>query len=225
MSAAFIVLLVANWRAARAADVEQSRYDVLGETAGFELRLYAPSIEARVSVDNDSAGALSSGFRRLASYIFGGNGTGQRIQMTAPVTSEETTDGWAMSFIMPSDYSFDDLPSPRDQYIELVKKPGRTVAALSFSGWARPAVARKMEQQLLSLLNEEGLQPVGPLVLAQYDPPTRLPFLRRNEILAPLGPSADSRFQALITPSSSVELPVSPEMPVTNQSPSLPIGD
>jgi hypothetical protein len=35
-------------------------------------------------------------------------------------------------------------------------------------------------------LIERGFKPNGDYILAVYDPPTRLPFLRRNEILIPI---------------------------------------
>jgi len=42
-------------------------------------------------------------------------------------------------------------------------------------------------QEMLSLLNEEmkkrNLEPKGPAILARYNPPWTLPFLRRNELM------------------------------------------
>ncbi len=181
-----LLILAVSWRAARAADVEHAPYQVVDRFADFEVRDYPATIEARTLVNNDSRRSLSSGFRRLAGYIFGGNQRNQSIAMTAPVTSAPTATGWRMSFVMPASFSLNSLPEPIDGEVELVERPARKMAAIVFSGWATSTVARRMEARLLALLNEAGLEAAGEPVLAQYDPPMQLPFLRRNEVLVPL---------------------------------------
>jgi hypothetical protein len=79
--------------------VEEPKYAVLDQEAGFELRQYAPLIVAETWVDGDMDAASNKGFRIIADYIFGNNkaptstqgeqGTqSSKIAMTAPVTLE-----------------------------------------------------------------------------------------------------------------------------------------
>ena len=42
--------------------------------------------------------------------------------------------------------------------------------------------------ELLGVLRQNGYQPVGDPVWARYDPPFKPWFMRRNEILLPIGP-------------------------------------
>ena len=94
----FFVLGGASFWAARAADVEEPPYSLLPQEGPFELRLYGPTIEAQTVLRDDSRGSMSSGFRRLAGYIFGGNEQNQSIAMTAPVSRFQQGDDWKMSF-------------------------------------------------------------------------------------------------------------------------------
>ena len=66
-----------------ASDIEEPGWVLLDQLDAVELRRYEPTIEARTALD--SSAQTSSGFRRLAGYIFGGNETGESIAMTAPV--------------------------------------------------------------------------------------------------------------------------------------------
>ena len=62
--------------------IEEPAYTPLGNVGQVELRLYAPSIQARTPLAD--SGQTNSGFQRLAGYIFGGNDSEMEIAMTAP---------------------------------------------------------------------------------------------------------------------------------------------
>lgn len=53
-------------------------------TDAVEIRRYQPRIAAQTTVDADEEEARREGFRRLARYIFGGNGGKKQVAMTAP---------------------------------------------------------------------------------------------------------------------------------------------
>ena len=53
--------------------IEEPKYKVLNQDAGFELRQYAPLIVAETWVDGDMDAASNKGFRVIADYIFGNN--------------------------------------------------------------------------------------------------------------------------------------------------------
>jgi hypothetical protein len=68
---------------------ERPKMDVLMADGPYSLRAYPPMITAEVSVKGDRATALTSGFKKLANYIFGDNQPGQqKIAMTAPVAQK-----------------------------------------------------------------------------------------------------------------------------------------
>jgi hypothetical protein len=64
--------------------LETPQYQVISEYNGFEIRRYNEMIIATTSVRSDYKGSTSSGFRRIANYIFGGNDKEMKIAMTCP---------------------------------------------------------------------------------------------------------------------------------------------
>ena len=185
---AFFLVLFGAWaltsiNLARAARVKEPSFTVTGKYNGFELRSYGVILKASTPLDGQEGRKMDQGFRRLARYIFGGNSEAQQIAMTAPVIREGGEGNWHLSFVMPSDMTLDDLPQPVDERVSLSPVPARTVAALRFSGWATDRRVKHHTEKLLNGLDEQGIQGTGEAMVAQYDPPFRLPFLRRNEIL------------------------------------------
>jgi hypothetical protein len=80
--------------------IEEPEFVVELKSDRFEIRQYRPIIVAETFVDGDLDAASSTGFRRIAAYIFGENqiasvreaqgavSTNEKIAMTAPVTVE-----------------------------------------------------------------------------------------------------------------------------------------
>jgi hypothetical protein len=183
--------------------IEKARYHVLEESDDFELRRYAPQIVAETIVDGDFDDVGNEGFRRLAAYIKGENSKRQsiamaapvsqseeseKIAMTAPVNQQKAGQRWRITFMMPSEYSMETLPEPIDERIALKQVPGQLVASLRYSGtWSRKRYEEK-RTQLMFILLERGLKPLGEPIYARYDPPFMPWFLRRNEVLIPVEP-------------------------------------
>jgi hypothetical protein len=165
---------------AMANSIEEPAWALVDEIGDVELRRYEPSIQARTTLKH--SGETSSGFRRLAGYIFGDNDTGQKIAMTAPVGETLAGDNPVMSFTMPSAYAMDDLPEPKDGSVSLHEVPERTLAAIRFSGWATDGKVKRYTRALLATLEENGIEITGTPGLNQYNPPWTPPFMRRNEI-------------------------------------------
>ena len=178
-----VVLLVAALFSGSAvgAEIEEPSWQLVDKFDSVELRYYEPSIQAKTTLA-DSA-KTSAGFRRLAGFIFGGNSTSQKIAMTAPVQETLVGDHPIMSFTMPGQYSFADLPQPNDPRVALEEAPAKTVAVIRFSGWATGAVVSRKTDELLAVLNERAIDVIGAPSLNQYNPPWTLPFLRRNEVM------------------------------------------
>ena len=179
---------VGCWGAAQAARVEQPAYVVVEKFEQFEVRVYAPSVQAQTVILDRSRASMSAGFRVLARYIFGGNDRAQKIAMTAPVTRSRAGTNWLLNFNMPAEFELASLPAPRDTAVRLVVVPERSMAALKFNGRATPRRAQVMEDRLAHAMAVAGMMPAGEAVLAQYDSPMQLPQLRRNEILVPIRP-------------------------------------
>ena len=174
----FAVLLLGPW--AVADEIEEPQWQLLATLDEVEVRHYSPSIQAVTQLGD--RGDSSEGFRRLAGYIFGGNERSQSIAMTAPVQETLEQSSPTMAFTLPAEYKLEDLPAPDNDRVTLVPVPGRVVAAIRFSGWATDGKVARMEEELLSVLERNGIATVGVPMLNQYNPPWTLPFLRRNEV-------------------------------------------
>jgi hypothetical protein len=198
-------------RQARAGSYEQPAYTIVEEGDGFEVREYAPSLEARVTVEGTYREALNQGFRILAGFIFGGNTPQESIDMTTPVTAspqdgesiamtspvgvtphspDRSLDAarWTVSFTMPRDYTADTLPAPDDPRIEIVQTERRRVAVRSFSWRATDDRSAEQLDALMEALDSAGHTPAGEPQVAQYDPPWILGPFRTNEVWVPLAP-------------------------------------
>ena len=91
--------------------IEEPEFEVIRATGDYEIRRYAPFIVAEVDVEGDAG---NRAFRILADYIFGNNGRGEKMAMTAPVVSAPAEDGeqtYTYAFVMESRYSIDTVPA------------------------------------------------------------------------------------------------------------------
>lgn len=168
-------------------------------TGAVEIRRYRPRIAAQTVVDADEEEARQEGFRRLARYIFGGNGGkkrvamtapvsqspagSQKIAMTAPVSSTPGSDGWVVRFFMPAEWTMDTLPEPDDDRVTLTEVPAETVAVLRFSGGRGRGDVQPQIAALTEALRAEGIEMLGEPMTWFYDPPWTLAPLRRNEVV------------------------------------------
>jgi len=171
---------------------ERAPFSVERRASGLEIRQYRSYVVAQTEVVGPMESAGNEGFRRLAGYIFGGNGTGQRIAMTAPVamaplpqdvllTPQGT--GFLVQFMMPSGLTQASLPLPKDGRVTFAEVPARRVAALAYRGnWSEARYQAHLEK-LRAALATEGLKATGVPVWARYDPPFMPTFMRTNEIL------------------------------------------
>ena len=182
--------------------VEEPLYTVTLKEDPIEIREYPALIAAEVSVSGERAVAIKTGFRMLASYIFGENTQQQRIAMTAPViqapAAQETIpmtapviqtateDAWLIRFMMPRGYALETLPKPNDTRVGLILIPKTRFAVIRFSGMAKEAEITQKTAELNGFINLHSLTVAGLPSLARYNPPWTLWFMRRNEIMIPL---------------------------------------
>lgn len=191
---------------------ESPDYTVTVEHDGFEVRNYGSVLVAEVTVSGDDQRvATSAGFRILADYIFGNNtavptGLSQSVSMTSPVESRPllppanqevsmttpvesrptAADQWVITFVLPSELSFDTAPRPNNAQVILRQRKANQFAVARFSGSMNQAVYDARASKLLADVASAGYQPTGAVSAARYDPPSVLPIFRRNEVMVPV---------------------------------------
>jgi hypothetical protein len=182
--------------------IESPQYQTVFKDRKFEIREYEAYVLAEVEIDGEFGSALQKGFRVLADYIFGGNTSrarinmtvpvteqavsGEKIDMTAPVMSSPIEEGkkYRIAFTMPSKYTLENLPEPVNKTISFRRVGKHRVAALRFSGSLNSRLALRKARELETWLNENKYSKRGGFVFAQYNPPWIPGIFRRNEVLA-----------------------------------------
>jgi len=187
----FIASLGAVLAISSAAAAEEPPHTTVVRDGDFEIRDYPALRIAEVTVNAPRNDAAYAGFRKLARYIFGDNAEKQKIEMTAPVIEARGAggadeEGWTIRFVMPQGLTLAKLPKPDDPAIRIRESPATRYAVLRYSGLAGDATVEAKTEELNAILRRRGLEPAGPPLLAFYDPPWTLWFMRRNEILIPV---------------------------------------
>ena len=161
--------------------IETPKYTVLKKYGEFEIRQYDSMIIAQTILPSSSYDASSSmGFRRVASYIFGGNDKNESISMTAPVFME-MGDNTKMAFVMPKNYKLEALPKPNSLDVQLIVIEPKKYAVIKFSGYASDEKIKEKSQELQNLISREKLTKVGTFQYLGYNPPWKV-IGRKNEI-------------------------------------------
>jgi len=165
---------------------ETQAYKVIKVEKEFEIRFYPSATMAMISSSTKTYKELgSSGFTKLAGYIFGGNKEKKQIAMTSPVHMDIGDSVSSMSFVMPSIYNKDNLPLPDNSDVTIKTTPEEYVAAIKFGGFASNDNIKKHTEMLESSLKEHHLSYYGHFRYLGYNPPYQL-FGRRNEIIVAL---------------------------------------
>ena len=177
--------------------IEEPGYTVESKTHSYEIRHYGPVIVAETRIESDFENAGNQAFHILAGYIFGANKSktkiamsapvnqeiaSENIEMTAPVTQSKSTSGFLVQFTMPKKYTLDSLPIPNDSRVLLRQLPARKIAVYRYSGsWSESRYNEKLAS-FRKDMKSDGLETTGETVLARFNSPFQLWFLRRNEI-------------------------------------------
>lgn len=192
-----VVVLGATLWGPIVSNVEQPKYKVVETDANIEVRDYPAMIVAEANVSGERDKAISEGFRMIADYIFGNNFSAQKVAMTAPVTQQGsekiamtapvTQQGnghtWNVRFIMPSSYTMETLPKPKNPAVKLMQVAGSRFAVIRFSGLAGEDSLKRHTDELNKFISAKKLKALSAPTYAFYNPPWTLPFLRRNEVM------------------------------------------
>ena len=161
--------------------IEEYPYEVINTYQSFEIRRYEEALFTSIRLNSTSyKQASSKGFSILANYIFGGNDRKQRIAMTSPVTMT-LEDNMRVMFMIPNSLERDDMPLPNDRLIDFILEPKKTLAVVTFGGWASDKKIAKYKSRLTEALSNEGIQHENKFFVFGYNPPYEI-FNRRNEV-------------------------------------------
>jgi len=170
--------------------VETIKYEVIRKIGKVEIRRYPKITIAKV--DN----SVSDSFGLLFRFISGQNKQKEKVKMTSPIVSQDSSQeikmtspvfsefsrlGY-MAFVMPSEFNLETTPEPLDNHVKIEELPARTVAVLRFSGsWSENHFEAKTNE-LLEELSKAKIKTRGGVFAMLYNPPFIPSFLRRNEV-------------------------------------------
>ena len=180
---AFVVIQLFALKSQR--NIETYPYVINKKFNTFEIRSYEETLFTSVKLSTTGyKNSSSKGFSILAGYIFGGNERNEKISMTSPVAMT-LEDSMTMMFMVPKDLKKEMLPKPNQSLIEFKEEPAKTVAAISFSGWANDKKIEKYKQKLKSALDAEGIAYADRFYFLGYNAPYEV-FNRKNEVIVEL---------------------------------------
>jgi len=158
-------------------------YKILKTEKEYEVRYYPAATVATIEMAARSYKELSAtAFRKLSSFILGGNQARKNIAITLPVYMDLSNSVSSVSFVMPSEYNKGNLPTPNDSAIVITTMQGEYVAAIQFGGYANEANIKTHTARLESGLKANGIMFYGSFRLLSYNAPFQ--FLgKRNEII------------------------------------------
>jgi hypothetical protein len=166
-------------------NIERYPYVVQKKYKRFEIRTYETTLFTSVKLSTKGyKNSSSKGFSILAGYIFGNNERNEKISMTSPV-SMSLDDTMTMMFMVPKKFNKDMLPKPNQSGIEFKEEPAKTVAAISFGGWANDTKIEKYKQDLKAALDAEGIKYSNQFYYFGYNAPYEV-FNRKNEVIVEL---------------------------------------
>lgn len=158
---------------------------------GEKIAMTAPVItqETGAPADSEKIAMTTPVFTKEGEKI----AESEKIAMTAPVLTEERLDAtqvqkkmMVMQFVLPSKYTMDNVPRPTNPLVVVKEVPSRKYGVLRFSGIADDKLVAKKLELLSKALEDAGYKVVGDYVLARYNPPWTIPFLRTNEVMLPV---------------------------------------
>jgi hypothetical protein len=181
-----IFIVFQSFRSFTASSIETQKYRVVKKEDGFEIRFYPKATFATIRASGTNYKQVSSsGFRKLAGYIFGGNDQNKSIAMTAPVRMEMSEKGSAMSFVMPDKYDMASLPKPKDATVEIKQSEPVYAAVIAFGGYANDEKINDYNNKLIALLKKKNIKIIGQFNFLGYNAPFQF-IGRKNEISIPI---------------------------------------
>ena len=170
--------------------LEEPAYKIIKSYEGYEIRKYDDRLAVEVEFRSED-----SGFNYLFNYISGENTTSEKISMTAPVTQSAKIDMTApvtqsnkdgkmlMQFFLPSKFTIDTAPTPKNKRVKLVIIESGYYAVLKYSGRNSDKNYLNRLSELKDYLEKDKIVMLDNGTKATFDGPFTLPILRRNEAM------------------------------------------
>lgn len=102
--------------------------------------------------------------------------------MTTPVHMDINDSNSTMSFVMPANYTTDNLPKPNDSTITINTTAEEYVAAIQFGGYADDDKIKTCAAKLENALKASGVEYFGNFRFLGYNAPYQF-IGRKNEII------------------------------------------
>ena len=158
---------------------EEPEYKLIETTDVYEIREY----EERLAVKTTQSKSQNGAFRRLFNYISGSNENSSKIAMTVPVIQSKDINGASMIFFLPKNFTKQSAPLPDGDNVELITVKGGFYAVTKYSGRSTDRNYIKHSNRLFKSLNKNNIITIGDPMMATYNGPFTLPFMRRNEAM------------------------------------------
>jgi len=181
-----IYFIFQSFVAGSSVNTEKQKYRTVLKDDALEIRYYPAATMATIySSATNYKSVSSSGFGKLARFIFGGNNENESIAMTAPVRMNMSEKGAEMSFVMPTKYNESNLPKPNDESIRIHQSAPEYVAVVAFGGYANDEKIKIYKEKLLQILSERKIKITGDYTFLGYNAPYQM-IARTNEIAIPI---------------------------------------
>jgi len=170
--------------------LEEPAYKIIKSYEAYEIRKYDDRLAVEVEFRSED-----SGFNYLFNYISGENTTSEKISMTVPVTQSAKIDMTApvtqsnkdgkmlMQFFLPSKFTIDTAPIPKNKRVKLVIIEGGFYAVKRYSGRTSDTNYKKHHEKLKENLISDNIETLDNGIKAIFNGPFTLPLLRRNEAM------------------------------------------
>ena len=158
---------------------EEPEYKLIKSTDAYEIRQY----QERLAVETTQSQSQNRAFRRLFNYISGSNESSSKIAMTVPVIQSKDSNGASMIFFLPKSFTKQSAPLPDGNDIKLITVKGGFYAVTKYSGRSTDQNFIKHSALLFEALRKDNILTIGDPMMATYNGPFTLPFMRRNEAM------------------------------------------
>ena len=158
---------------------EEPKYKLIKSTDVYEIRQY----QDRLAVETTQSKSQNGAFRRLFNYISGSNESSSKIAMTVPVIQSKDSNGASMIFFLPKSFTKQSAPLPDGNDIKLITVKGGFYAVTKYSGRSTDQNFIKHSALLFEALRKDNILTIGDPMMATYNGPFTLPFMRRNEAM------------------------------------------